>query len=158
MRLETIPVILGILFVLAGLAVVADAAIPDGALLRPERRRSPRPQRHLVGEAALGVGIVCVGAGLIGRDAWPYTTVAFLAAFVFCTIGVVLNWRYVRGMMLVNTDAEPDAAGQAARGPAPGTSAEAAPPAPSAAAPPTAPTSDGGQRPERRMHARSRRG
>ena len=99
MRLETLPVILGILFVVAGLALVADGLAPDGALVRPDRRRSPRPQRHHAGEAVLGVGVACVGVALIGRDAWRYTTVAILVAFVLCVVGVALNWRYVRAMM-----------------------------------------------------------
>src|SRR5919202_1514326 len=107
MRLETLPVIVGVLVTLVGLALVADAAIPDGALMRPERRRRPRPQRHHAGEAALGLGVACVGVALIGRDAWAYTTVAILAALILCVVGVVLNWRYVRGMMLGDTGAAP---------------------------------------------------
>jgi hypothetical protein len=130
MRLETLPVILGILFALAGLALVADAAIPDGALLRPERRHGPRPRRHLAGEAALGLGVACVGVALMGRDAWRYTTVAVLAAFILCAVGVALNWRYMRAMMLGGTAYLPEQAKPVAPGAQPSLAPTARPPAP----------------------------
>jgi hypothetical protein len=151
MRLETLPVLVGVLVTLVGLALVADAAIPDGALMRPERRRRPRPQRHHAGEAALGLGVACVGAALIGRDAWAYTTVAILAALVLGVVGVVLNWRYVRGMMLGDVEATTDASRRTSPGPAP-TTGGTLPAAPHA--PPPAAAADGTPRPERRLHAR----
>ena len=156
MRLETLPVILGILFVVAGLALVADGLAPDGALVRPDRRRSPRPQRHHAGEGMLGAGIACVGVALIGRDAWRYGTVAILVAFILCVVGVVLNWRYVRGMMLVGTGVASDADDRPAptRAPTPAADLPTRPPEATTVTPPGAAPPDGGHRPERRMHAR----
>jgi hypothetical protein len=143
MRLETLPLIVGILFALAGLALIADAAIPDGAMVRPERRRRPRPQRHLAGEGVLGLGIVLVGVALIGRDAWRYTTLDILAALILCVVGVVLNWRYVRGMMLGEASAPADDAGALASRPLPAATHPASPATPRAA---VTPASSGDER------------
>ena len=129
MRLETLPIVAALLIGIAGLALVADAAIPDGIFIPAERRRVPRPARNLWGEGALGVGVLLVAAALAGRDSWRYSTLAVLGAFVLIVVGVTLNWRYVRGLMF---------------GPA-------APPDETAAPPPAPPP---GQ--ERRLHPRSR--
>jgi len=99
MRLETIPLILGGLFGLIGLVLLADAVIADGSFAPTERRQRARAQRNLWGEAILGVGILAVAAALIGRDVWRYTTVAMLAALVLCVLGLALNWRYVGSML-----------------------------------------------------------
>jgi len=99
MRLETIPLIIGGLFALTGLVLLADAVIADGSFAPTERRQRARAQRNLWGEAILGVGILAVAAALIGRDVWRYTTVAMLAALVLCVIGLALNWRYVGSML-----------------------------------------------------------
>ncbi|MBC7788523.1 MAG: hypothetical protein H7Z74_01145 [Anaerolineae bacterium] len=99
MRLETIPLILGGLFGLMGLVLLADAVIRDGSFAPTERRQRARAQRNLWGEAILGFGILAVAAALIGRDVWRYTTVAMLAALVLCVLGLALNWRYVASML-----------------------------------------------------------
>ena len=98
MLLELIPVLVGLLFAAAGAALIADAVIPDGTFVTHERRRRPRPARNTPGEAALGFGMLCLAAALIGRDTWPYATVAVLAATVLLGAGVALNWAYVRGL------------------------------------------------------------
>ena len=98
MLLELIPVLAGLLFAAAGAALIADAVIPDGTLVTHERRRRPRPARNALGEVALGFGMLCLAAALIGRDTWPYATVAVLAATVLLGAGVALNWAYVRGL------------------------------------------------------------
>jgi hypothetical protein len=100
MRLELIPVILGVLVGLVGLVLVADAVLPDGTFVPTERRRAPRPGRSLLGEAVLGVGVMLIAAALIGRDGWRYGTLAVLLAFLLCAVGLVLNWRYVRGLLV----------------------------------------------------------
>lgn len=100
MRLETIPLLLGVLVGLMALAVIADAVIPDGTLITRERRRRPRPERNRSGEVAFGLGVLCMAAALIGRDTWPYTTLSIALAIVFVLIGAGLNIKYVRGLML----------------------------------------------------------
>ncbi len=98
MRLETIPLVLGILIAIPGIALIADAFIADGTFLR-ERRRRERPQRNRYGEAALGLGLLLVAAALIGRDTWRYTTLAILLALIAFAAGLALNIKYVRGLM-----------------------------------------------------------
>ncbi len=98
MLLELIPIVVGLLFTVAGVALIADAVIPDGTFVTHERRRRPRPRRNTPGEAALGFGMLCLAAALIGRDTWPYATVAVLAAAVLLGAGVALNWAYIHGL------------------------------------------------------------
>jgi hypothetical protein len=95
-RVETIPLILGILVALAGVGLLADAWLPEQVLYRSERRRRARAERNLGGEAAIGIGVLCMAAALLGRDTWRYGTVAVIAGSVLLAIGVWLNWRYLR--------------------------------------------------------------
>jgi hypothetical protein len=98
MRLETLPLLFGLLLAIPGIALIADAFIKDGTFL-PERRRRERPTRHKPGEAALGVGLLFVSAALVGRDTWPYTTLAIVLALLFFAGGIALNHKYIRGLM-----------------------------------------------------------
>jgi hypothetical protein len=95
-RVETIPLILGILVALVGLGLLADAWLPEKVLFRSERRRRARTERHLGGEAAIGVGVLCMAAALIGRDTWSYGTVAILIGAVMLVVGAWLNRKYLR--------------------------------------------------------------
>lgn len=96
MRLELLPLILGALVIAFGIFLVADALIADGRIVPEERRRRPRAPRSRPGEALFGAAVISLGAALIGRDAWAYTTVAIIVAFVLGLAGVVLGWRYLR--------------------------------------------------------------
>ena len=96
MRFETIPLILGILVALVGLGILADALLPENIPFRKDRRRRPRTERHLGGEAAIGVGVLCMAAALIGRDNWPYSTVAMIVGAIVILVGGVLNKSYFR--------------------------------------------------------------
>ena len=96
MRVETIPVILGILVALAGVGIVADAWLPERVVRRGERRRSARAERHKGGEAALGLGMLCMAAALIGRDTWGYGTVAVIIGTLLLLVGAWLNREYMK--------------------------------------------------------------
>ena len=96
MRVETIPLILGILVGLIGLGLIADAWLPEQVTRRSERRRSARAERHLGGEAAIGFGVLCMAAALVGRDTWRYSTVAVIAGALLIVIGAWLNRVYLR--------------------------------------------------------------
>jgi hypothetical protein len=98
MLLSALPAIAAVIFVLLGLAVVADAVVPDRAAVTAERRRRSRPERHRAGEAFLGLGVVCVAAALFGGDRWRYTTLAVVCALVLFLAGLALNLRYLRGL------------------------------------------------------------
>src|SRR6186997_635957 len=74
-HLETFPLIFGALLVLVGIGLLFDAWTVDEIIVKRERRRRPRTERHRGGEAAVGVGVICMGAAFIGRDTWSYSIV-----------------------------------------------------------------------------------
>jgi hypothetical protein len=100
MRLEHIPLILGLLFVVAGVALIADALLREQPLMVTDRRKRSRVPRHRGGQVAIGIGAVFVAAALFGRDGWRYGTVAVLLGVVAFGVGVWLNWGYVKDFML----------------------------------------------------------
>ncbi len=99
MRLEQLPLLFGILAILAGLAIFTDAIVQDGRFVARERRRRERPERNRAGEALLAVGVVLAGAVFVGRDSWRYSTLVVVVATLFVIAGIALNWRYLRGLM-----------------------------------------------------------
>ncbi len=96
MRVETIPLIIGVIVALVGLAVLADAWLPETMAFGRERRRQERTERSLGGEASIGIAVLCFAAAIIGRDTWPYTTVAVIAGAVLFLVGVIGNRRFLR--------------------------------------------------------------
>jgi hypothetical protein len=100
-RLEDIPTVLGGLVALFGLWLLWDALLADRVPpLRRERRRRPRADRDRLGEAALGLGTLCLAAALVGRDTWRYGTVAVLAGTILLIGGAALNFRFLRELLL----------------------------------------------------------
>ena len=99
-RVEMIPVIAGVVVALIGLAILADAWLPEEYTHRNERRRAARTERSTAGEACIGLAVLCVAAALIGRDTWPYSTVAMIAGSVLFLVGVFANRRYLRDRMV----------------------------------------------------------
>ena len=96
MRVETIPLIIGVIVALVGLAVLADAWLPESMSFGSERRRQERTERSLGGEASIGLAILCFSAAIIGRDTWPYTTVAVIAGAVLFFFGAIANRKFLR--------------------------------------------------------------
>jgi uncharacterized membrane protein YjjP (DUF1212 family) len=111
-RLETIPLIIGILVALIGLGFFADALMGDEASApQAERRRRMRAERHRRGEVVLGIGVLCMAAALIGRDSWRYTNIAVIAGTLAITAGALYNRVYLRELMMFRGPArraEPD--------------------------------------------------
>ena len=99
MRLEHLPLILGALIGILGVALVADAWIPDQTFVPAERRRRQRAERHRTGEALVGIGTLCLAAALIGRDTWRYGTLAVLVGTILLLMGVGLNHRFLRELL-----------------------------------------------------------
>ena len=95
MRLEIIPLIVGVLFGLVGVGLLADAWIPEDRAPFRERRRRPRTERSLGGEAMIGLGVLCLGVAIASRDAWDYVNVAIIAGCVLLLIGAFMNRRYL---------------------------------------------------------------
>src|SRR5687768_15942352 len=100
MRLEHFPLILGLLFVVAGVALIADALLREQPLMVTDRRKRSRAPRHRGGQVLIGAGTLFVAAALFGRDGWRYGTVAVLLGVVAFASGVWLNWGYVKDFML----------------------------------------------------------
>ena len=104
MRAEVIPLIVGIFVALVGLGLIFDAWTPDEIIVKRERRRRPRVERNRGGEAAIGLGVLCMGAAFIGRDTWRYSVVAVIAGTLLLLIGVIRNRRYL-GQAITNRGA-----------------------------------------------------
>lgn len=96
MRIEVIPLIVGVLIGLLGLGLVADAWIPEDVAPFRERRRRPRTERSVGGEGLIGLGVLCLAAALISRDSWDYVNVAVIVGGVLLLIGAWMNRRYLR--------------------------------------------------------------
>lgn len=96
MRLEVLPLIIGALLGLLGLGLLADAWIPEKTAPLRERRRRPRTERSLGGEAMIGLGVLCLAAAIVSRDTWDYVNVAIIAGGVLVLIGAWMNRRYLR--------------------------------------------------------------
>src|SRR3954471_11477833 len=98
MRLEIVPLVLGVVLGLIGLALVIDAWAPDEIVVRQERRGRPQRERNRAGEAFVGLGVLALAAALMGRDTWRYTTVAVIAGALLLLIGALKNAGYIRGV------------------------------------------------------------
>ena len=100
MRIETLPLILGILVALLGIGIIFDAWTPDVAGASPDRRRRPRIERHRNGEALIGFGVLGLAAAFIGRDSWRYSVLVVIIGTVFLLVGAILNRQYVRELFV----------------------------------------------------------
>jgi hypothetical protein len=100
MRLEQIPVLIGVVVAILGLGLVLDGQLPDGVVPSRERRRRARTERHRGGETLVGLGVISVAAALIGRDTWRFGTLAVLGGAVLLALGAWLNRDYLRELFL----------------------------------------------------------
>ena len=69
MRVETLPIILGVIVALLGVALLADGQLPDGTIVSVERRRRPRVERNRAGERLIGLGTLGMAAARARRRA-----------------------------------------------------------------------------------------
>jgi hypothetical protein len=99
MRVELIPLILGVLVALLGVGIIFDAWTPDELMVARERRRRPRVERHRGGEALIGFGVLALAAAFIGRDTWRFSTLVVIIGAAFLVLGTVLNFAYVRELV-----------------------------------------------------------
>jgi len=100
MRLELIPVVLGVLVLLVAAAIVYDAIRPDDSRPHTERRRRKRAELDIPGEWLVGLGTACLGVSLIGNEVWRWTTIAVISGIVLIVLGTILNRSYLREMLL----------------------------------------------------------
>ncbi len=98
-NVEHVPLLLGVLLVLAGAALVFDARREDGIRRLRERRRRRRTPRNRAGEALIGIGMTFLGSSLIGGEFWRFGTVAVLAGTALVVAGTLANRHYLKEML-----------------------------------------------------------
>jgi hypothetical protein len=98
-RIETVPLILGVLIAMLGIGIMFDAWTPD-TVVSHERRRRSRVERHRNGEAMLGLGVLALAAAFIGRDNWRYSILVVIIGALFLVVGTILNAHYVRDLFV----------------------------------------------------------
>lgn len=96
MRLETFPLIAGVLIGLVGLMLLFDAWVPDNVIVPEERRLRPRLERDRMGEALVGLGVLAMAAAFVGRDTWRYSIVVVIVGSVLLLWGAKRNRGYLR--------------------------------------------------------------
>jgi hypothetical protein len=99
-RIETVPLILGILIALLGLGIIFDAWTPDAMVVAQERRRRARIERHRNGEALIGFGVLALAGAFIGRDNWRYSVLVVIIGAGFLIVGAFLNGAYLRELFV----------------------------------------------------------
>ncbi|MEX2178805.1 MAG: hypothetical protein WD801_08860 [Gemmatimonadaceae bacterium] len=96
MRLETIPLIIGGLIGLVGIALLFDAWMPEVFAGTEERRQHKRRERDRFGESLVGFGVLAMAAAFVGRDTWRYSILTVIAGSVLLLWGVKRNSGYLR--------------------------------------------------------------
>jgi hypothetical protein len=100
MRLEQLPILVGVLTALLGLTILLDAWQAGGVAPLRERRRRTRAVPHKAGQSLVALGTLCMAAALIGRDTWRWGTISVLAGIVLVLIGAALNRTYLKEVLL----------------------------------------------------------
>ena len=100
MRLEYVPVVLGVLVLLVAAGVIYDALSPEAKRPFRERRRRRRAELDKPGEWMVALGMICLGAALIGNELWRWTTIAVISGIVLLVLGALMNRTYLREMLM----------------------------------------------------------
>ena len=100
MRLEQLPILIGVLIALLGLTILLDAWQAGGVAPLRERRRRARAVPNKAGQSLVALGTLCMAAALIGRDTWRWGTIAVLAGITLLVIGATLNRIYLKEVLL----------------------------------------------------------
>lgn len=99
MRVEEIPVVLGIAILALGVAIMWDAWGPQTLGPMRDRRRRARADIDVKGEFIAGLGVAVLGTALIGQD-WRFETVTVLIGAVCVILGGLRNRKYFREVFL----------------------------------------------------------
>jgi hypothetical protein len=100
MRLEQLPILLGVLIALFGLTILLDAWQTGGVAPLRERRRRARAVPHKGGQTLVALGTLCMAAALIGRDTWRWGTISVLAGVLLLLAGAAMNRTYLKEVLL----------------------------------------------------------
>ena len=100
MRLEQLPILIGVLVALIGLTILLDAWQTGGLAPLRERRRRTRAVPHKAGQSLVALGTLCMAAALIGRDTWRWGTIAIFSGSALLLIGAIMNRVYLKEVLL----------------------------------------------------------
>lgn len=100
MRLEQVPILLGLLTAIIGLTILLDAWQAGGLAPFRERRRRTRAVPNKAGQSLVALGVLCMAAALIGRETWRWGTISVLAGFILLVLGSIMNRSYLREVLL----------------------------------------------------------
>jgi hypothetical protein len=100
MRLEQLPILIGVLIALLGLTILLDAWQAGGVAPLRERRRRARAVPNKAGQSLVALGTLCMAAALIGRDTWRWGTIAVLTGITLLVVGAILNRTYLKEVLL----------------------------------------------------------
>ena len=100
MRLEQLPILLGVLVALIGLTILLDAWQAGGVATLRERRRRTRAVPHKAGQTLVAIGTLCMAAALMGRDTWRWATISVLAGSALLIVGAIMNRQYLKEVLL----------------------------------------------------------
>ena len=100
MKLEMLPVILGAIVCLLGIGICFVAFQPEAWRAGRERRRRVRAEPHQTGQLLLGIGTICMGVALMGRDTWKFTNVVVFSGIALIIAGGIMNREFLKEIML----------------------------------------------------------
>lgn len=100
MKLEQIPILLGIIVLLIALAIGYDSVSPEERRPFKERRRRKRADLNRGGELLVAMGTASMAAALIGRDSWRWGTIAVFVGVALLLAGALLNRPFLRELLL----------------------------------------------------------
>ncbi len=100
MKIETFPLLLGVLVALLALTILLDAWQAGGVAPLRERRRRTRAVPSKGGQTLVALGTMCMAAALLGRDTWRWGTISVLAGSALLVVGAVMNRAYLREVLL----------------------------------------------------------
>ncbi|MEP6509156.1 MAG: hypothetical protein ABJC63_13110 [Gemmatimonadales bacterium] len=100
MKLEQVPMVVGVLICLLAAGILFDAVKPEAVTPFRERRRRQRAEINTPGEWLVALGTASLGISLIGGEDWRWATIAVIAGVVLLLIGVAMNWAFLREMLL----------------------------------------------------------
>lgn len=100
MRLEQLPIVLGVLVLLIAIAIAYDAFSPEERRPFKERRRRQRAELNRTGEMLVALGTASMAAALMGRDSWRWQNIAVLAGVGLLIAGASLNRDFLKELLL----------------------------------------------------------
>jgi len=99
-KLEQIPIVLGVIVLLIALAIGYDAFSPEERRPVKERRRRTRADLNRGGELLVALGTASMAAALIGRDSWRWGNIAVFTGVALLVVGASLNRQFLKELLL----------------------------------------------------------